>query len=48
MRVWESETKREVAGKPRKLIWETGLGMKGICMKNVGKIATVNRVGGTF
>lgn len=48
MRVWESETKREVAGKSRKLIRETGLGMKGTFMKNVGKIATVNRVGGTF
>jgi len=31
-------------GKPRKLIGKTELGMKGICMKNVGKIVTVNRV----
>lgn len=46
MRVWESETKKEAEGKSKKSIGKTGLGMKGICVKNVGKIATVNGIGG--
>lgn len=46
MRVWESETKGEAVGKPRKLIEKTGSGMESIYMKNVGKIATANRATG--
>lgn len=43
----ESKTKREAVGRPVELIGKTGLVMKDISMKNVGRIATVNTVGRT-
>lgn len=37
MRIWGIETKGEAVGEPRKLVGKTGLEIKDICMKKLGR-----------
>lgn len=44
IRSGEGKTKIKPLGRPEKLIRKAVLGMKGICMENVERIATANTV----